>query len=527
VLTWMVYVFVITLLLSGAALAAEHVARLRRARTRWIWAAAIAASLLIPTLIASVSIQVPSFSTPAVSPKAVPLRDLTSVQLVPLTWVHQHTGNVVATHSENRVLQRAWLIVSVALLAALILNGLQVAWRKRGWRTGTVAGLSVYIGRDVGPAVVGLLRPRIVVPDWLLEAAPSHQAMVITHEQSHLAGRDPQLLTAALFLLVLMPWNLPLWWQLHRLRYAIEVDCDARVLKAGLDARQYGEALIDVSQRPSGYIGSVAAMSESRSFLEERITIMVRDPARWGSLLTVMFGCASVALLAVAAQVSPPNIGSLDSEQGVSNAAPQLLEGYVGLYLRGENIIFEITREGGQLFMQAYGVPDVKLVAEKNGSFGLGRSGGMPVTFVQDAAGRATALVLHYDTPVAPFSVLLPRIDAATAQAVNANNARRARSQTPIPGSEAALQRLIDGILRGQPRYEEMAAGYGKILRQAWPVTRATYAKRGAVRSITFRRVDRMGGDVYEVTQESGTSLWTIFMDSNGLIADADDFPGW
>jgi hypothetical protein len=36
------------------------------------------------------------------------------------------------------------------------------------------------------------------------------------------------------------------WWQLHRLRYAIEVDCDARVLKSGLDTGQFGETLIGV-----------------------------------------------------------------------------------------------------------------------------------------------------------------------------------------------------------------------------------------------------------------------------------------
>jgi len=62
-LTWMLYVIVTTLVLSGAALAAEHAARLRRARTRWIWAVTIVASLVIPTMIASVSIQVPSLQT--------------------------------------------------------------------------------------------------------------------------------------------------------------------------------------------------------------------------------------------------------------------------------------------------------------------------------------------------------------------------------------------------------------------------------------------------------------------------------
>src|SRR5258705_10894645 len=115
------------------------------------------------------------------------------------------------------------------------------------------------------------------------------QDMVIALWQPYLAAHGPLLLIVVLFLLVLMKWNLPLWWQLHRLRYAIEVDCDARVLRGGLDSIQYGETLIDVSQRPSGYIGSVSAMSESRSVLEQSINFMVSKAAKWGSMAAEMF----------------------------------------------------------------------------------------------------------------------------------------------------------------------------------------------------------------------------------------------
>src|SRR3989442_2144814 len=100
--TWMLYVVVITLLLSGAALAAEHAARLRRARSRWIWALTFVASLVIPTLIASVSIQVPNLLTSTVSPKVTALRELTSVQVVPLSWVRERTGNTVATVRDRK-----------------------------------------------------------------------------------------------------------------------------------------------------------------------------------------------------------------------------------------------------------------------------------------------------------------------------------------------------------------------------------------------------------------------------------------
>ena len=45
---WMLYVVVVTLVVGAAALSAEKAARLRRAPSRWIWIAAMAASLVIP-----------------------------------------------------------------------------------------------------------------------------------------------------------------------------------------------------------------------------------------------------------------------------------------------------------------------------------------------------------------------------------------------------------------------------------------------------------------------------------------------
>jgi bla regulator protein BlaR1 len=526
-LTWMLYVVVITLLLSGAAFAAEHAARLRRARSRWIWALTIVASLGIPTLIASVSIQVPNLLTPTVSRKATALRELTSVQVVQLSWARERSGNTVARVSENRVLQRTWVVVSVALLAGLVLNGLHLLWRKRRWRMGTVGGVPVYIAADAGPAVVGLLRPRIVVPEWLVDASPSRQAMVIAHEQSHLGAHDPQVLSVALFLLVLMPWNLPLWWQLHRLRYAIEVDCDARVLKGGLDTGQYGETLIDVSQRPSGYIAAVAAMSESRSFLEERITIMVSRPAKWAAVAAVIFAGVALALVAIAAQVTPPVLNnSAGSEESPVVLAPEILDRHVGFYLRGENIVYRVTRErrdGAQLFIQLLSYEPMELFAVSETDFSLKKGGGQTFTFVRDGQGQTIGLVTHFGKW---FSFTMSRIDASAAAQVMANNDVKARSQTPTPGSDAALRRMIDGVRAGKPIYDEMTPWYAELTRQALYICAPTYTRRGAVQSIEFRHVDMNGGDVYEVRQERGISTWTIFLDSNGLIEDVDNVCG-
>ena len=58
-----------------------------------------------------------------------------------------------------------------------------------------------------------------------------------------------------------MPWNLALWWQLRRLRLAVEMDCDNRVVAALGDPNPYGCFL--QSQRPG-----VAARVSSRHFSE-------------------------------------------------------------------------------------------------------------------------------------------------------------------------------------------------------------------------------------------------------------------
>ena len=62
-------------------------------------------------------------------------------------------------------------------------------------------------------------------------------------------------------------------WQVRRLRFAIEVDCDARVLRSGVGLNEYGHTLLAVSTTEHRPIGS-PSMAARRSLLEMRLSIL-------------------------------------------------------------------------------------------------------------------------------------------------------------------------------------------------------------------------------------------------------------
>jgi beta-lactamase regulating signal transducer with metallopeptidase domain len=510
-LTWMVYVVTVSVFLCGAALAAEYQARLRRTATRWIWIAVIVASLLIPTVIASVSVQMPAVFDVSVSPKVVAIREVTTSRLSPASWLAADSMYQAKVHNWDPILRDAWLTASGLMLAALVASGVMLFRRIRTWRLETLAGTQVYVADTVGPAVVGLLRSRIVVPAWLLSAPQSQQSAVIAHEQSHLEAGDPLMLTIALGLLVLMPWNFPLWWQLRRLRRAIEVDCDSRVLRRGIDRRSYGATLLDVGARQSGYIGSVAAMSESRSFLEQRIKLIMSTSTKRWQLLGAGLGLVSLALFAVAAEVSPPNADPVEVKVPAS-----VLDDYVGYYQFNGKLVEHITRTGDQLYAQMTGQPPAEIYPSSSNEFFF-KVVKAQITFEKEGSGPATALIAHQNGA----ENRMPRIDAGRAQQLQAELKARIDAQTPVPGSEAALRMLIEGHISNNLPYSRMSPQLAKAAREQLPRTSQVFKQLGALKSIEFKGVGAMGWDDYTVKFENGTMDYRINLADDGTVVGA------
>jgi TonB family protein len=162
-----------------------------------------------------------------------------------------------------------------------------------------VDGRSVLVADDVGPAVAGLWPPRIVIPGWALGLPERQRRLMLAHEEEHLQARDPWLLAGGAAALVLTPWNPVAWWLVGRLRLAVEMDCDARVLGRGHSTRDYGELMLQVGQHRAHLPLTATALGEPRSLLERRLRRIVAPQPRWRWL-----GATAASALAAAALVA-------------------------------------------------------------------------------------------------------------------------------------------------------------------------------------------------------------------------------
>jgi hypothetical protein len=76
--------------------------------------------------------------------------------------------------------------------------------------------------------------------------------------------------------------------------------------------------------------------------------------------------------------------------------------------------------------------------------------------------------------------------------------------------TDPALRRVIEGLISGQPNYQEMTTSLAEIYRQFLPSLRREHQKLGNIRYIDFLGAGGYGEDVYSVEHERGSSRWHI-----------------
>jgi TonB-dependent SusC/RagA subfamily outer membrane receptor len=326
--TWLLSALLFSAALAAAAHALEAVLP-RRLPRRWIWTLALAASVLVPAAafvtdgawpgdtvrnaaarvaallpraaaaensnpagsVIDAGVPLPVSEPAAAAGGATPAAELTrAVGRFPAAWL------AALPEAWHTAFAAAWLAGSVLLLLGYVAFWLYLLGAASAWREARLCGRRVAIAPALGPAVFGLRRPAIVLPEWVLAAAPTVQRLVLLHELQHARSRDHVLLAVAPLAAVLMPWNVALWWQLRRLRLAVELDCDARVLARRVAVRDYGNLLIEIAGRSAPVPAPLAALAGERTVLERRILAMTA-PAPRSRLRMVALSTAAAALL--------------------------------------------------------------------------------------------------------------------------------------------------------------------------------------------------------------------------------------
>jgi len=291
----------VPILLAAFALAA--VLRSYGRPERGVWLAAMVLAFALPAM----SLLDPVRSRPATEPTpVVSVIGLPEIVAVPVQQSSLDLG---------RVLVSLWVAASLVMALRWMIATLRLAWRSRSWQAGTIDGVTVLMTKDVGPAVSGVLRPRVLVPAWLADLPTRERALVLMHEEEHVRARDPLLVALTRAARILTPWNPVVWLLAARLVRAVELDCDRRVLKRTADVAGYGHTLLSVSARKPSRLTAAAAFAESEAPLRSRILAMTTPP-RTVSIVAIAAATVLGVVLLVGALGIPVPAVSLNVQMG-------------------------------------------------------------------------------------------------------------------------------------------------------------------------------------------------------------------
>ncbi|RPI61133.1 MAG: GWxTD domain-containing protein, partial [Lysobacterales bacterium] len=150
-------------------------------------------------------------------------------------------------------------------------------------------------------AAVGVLRPRVLLPEGWQHWPHARLAAVLEHERAHVRRRDSALQWLALLNRALF-WFHPLaWWLERHLSALAEQACDAAVLARGHEPAEYSDGLLELAraarQRPAT---AVIGMAMPGSALGARIAQILDGTVPRAASRRASAGAVCIAALAAA-----------------------------------------------------------------------------------------------------------------------------------------------------------------------------------------------------------------------------------
>lgn len=353
-MAWTLYVLLVGTLLACGALAVDGMLRRTTLPTRWVWVSTLAAIVCFAVVAprrdaAPAAVRIPVTQN-RVAPVATPPSATRGVAAV-YEWGREAvrssiTGLIAGANKRLSAaavlwLSIAWGVMSAMMLAVLVIVNRRVDRERRAWPRAEVFGTPVRITPAVGPAVIGLSTPEIVVPRWLLERSPDEQRLVIVHEREHVAARDQLLPVGGMIVAAILPWHPAVWWALSRLRLAIELDCDARVLNHGVQPRPYGTLLIDIAGQCAGHRVGALALADRTSHLERRLLAMKNTQQRFTLVRTGALGAIAMLSIVMACEARLPTSAEVD-KMDVASAEKAVVQAKLLDGKEAQNVVYKI-----------------------------------------------------------------------------------------------------------------------------------------------------------------------------------------
>lgn len=315
------YAVAVGVLFTTAAALADAGLRGAVKPARLVWIAAIALTATAPLWGPRVSARAPAEPV-TVAPLEVGVLVEAAPAAAPSLWtrleaVRLRAEGVWASAQPALAAPRpvlGWLWFALGSLGVIVVAGGLLRLERRAARLPrtVVDGEEVSVSKDFGPALVGVRKPRTVVPHWVLSLARREVELILAHERTHRAAGDGFVLAMGLIAVAICPWNPLVWMQFRRLRDAVEMDCDRRLLKGGVSLPAYARVLVLVRLRAAEVGGGAVALVDSGSSLERRLKTM-RGFA-WTRKRVALTAVAALGVGVMACETPAPGVVEVEME---------------------------------------------------------------------------------------------------------------------------------------------------------------------------------------------------------------------
>lgn len=209
----------------------------------------------------------------------------------------------------------------------------------------------------------------------------------------------------------------------------------------------------------------------------------------------------------------------LPSERKEITLDSKILSRYVGAYQMTGGPVMLITLESNQLFSQLGNQQAIPIFPESQTMF-FPKVVDAELEFSKDDEhGIPTQLILHQNGRDMPAR-RLGEAEAKRIADAAAAFAKRFKDQSPAPGSETAVRKMIADLQAGKPDDNMMSSG--APIRQQLTQLQSEVSQFGAIQSIMFKGVGPGGADIYTVKAEKGVWEYRIWLAPDGKVERAN-----